>query len=189
MAKAGVGERWCLGDLIGGGADAVKVVDLARQHFDLCLMGNHDAMMLDGQWWPEDAVRLRGRDAVWIASLSPQAERHGVRCWHGAPSQPLFAFFDGRTAAEELLDLTPGTVGLVGHTHEPIVYVRERGRFFEIPAEAGKTVFLSPGWTVVANPGAVSGSDSDPSAWWLELALDLEERWLRWHRLVPRAPD
>jgi predicted phosphodiesterase len=181
MDAAGVDERWCLGDLIGGGRDPVEVVRLARRSFDLCLMGNHDAWMLQGHWWPEDARKLRGRDALWIASLSPQCERHGIRCWHGSPSQPLLAFFNDRTAADELRDLAPGTIGLVGHTHEPDAYTLERDRVIEMRPEAGKTVFLNPSWAMVANPGAVSGSDADHAARWLE--LDLDERTARWHRV------
>src|SRR5919198_5457901 len=33
---------WCLGDLVGYGADPNTCVQLAREHADLCLVGNHD---------------------------------------------------------------------------------------------------------------------------------------------------
>lgn len=178
MDRAGVDERWCLGDLIGGGPEAVVVVKLARQ-FELCLLGNHDAWMLAGRGWPEDAFKLRGREALWLSSLAPRGQRHGIRCWHGTPSEPLLGFFDTRAAAQELFDLEPGELGLVGHTHLPIAYARERGRIFEINAEPTKTVFLDPAWAVVANPGAVGGADEGREPWWLE--LDLAERSLRWH--------
>jgi predicted phosphodiesterase len=35
-------EMWCLGDLVGYGADPNACVALARQHAALCLAGNHD---------------------------------------------------------------------------------------------------------------------------------------------------
>src|SRR5918911_1750164 len=35
-------EMWCLGDLVGYGADPDACVELAREHCDLCLVGNHD---------------------------------------------------------------------------------------------------------------------------------------------------
>jgi predicted phosphodiesterase len=179
MAKANVSERWCLGDLVGGGPDPAGVVTLARE-LDLCLMGNHDAWMLAGRWWPDDARKLRGSDAAWLASLRPSAGRYGVRCWHGTPSQPLLDFLDARAAPNELFALAPGTLGLVGHTHVPIAYLRERLRVWDIAPTPETTVFLDPAWIVIANPGAVAGSEFDPAAWWLE--LDLEEGWLRWHR-------
>ena len=35
-------EMWCLGDLVGYGADPDACVELARQHAAICLAGNHD---------------------------------------------------------------------------------------------------------------------------------------------------
>ena len=33
---------WCLGDVVGYGADPNDCCKLARQHADVCLAGNHD---------------------------------------------------------------------------------------------------------------------------------------------------
>jgi len=179
MRDAGVDERWCLGDLVGG-PDVVEVVRLVRK-FDLCLMGNHDAWMLMGRAWPADAAKLRGKDALWLASLKPLASRHGVRCWHGSPSQPLFRFFDTTAALEELFDLAPGTTSLVGHTHVPIAYARHGQHVFEINPEPGETIPLAPDWAVVANPGPVGGEADARETRWLELDLESGKRSLRWH--------
>ena len=35
-------ELWCLGDLVGYGADPDACVELARRHAAVCLAGNHD---------------------------------------------------------------------------------------------------------------------------------------------------
>src|SRR5579884_3975236 len=35
-------ELWCLGDLVGYGADPDVCVELARRHAAICLAGNHD---------------------------------------------------------------------------------------------------------------------------------------------------
>ena len=35
-------EIWCLGDLVGYGADPDACVELARSHARICLAGNHD---------------------------------------------------------------------------------------------------------------------------------------------------
>ena len=35
-------EMWCLGDLVGYGADPNICVELAREHAAICLAGNHD---------------------------------------------------------------------------------------------------------------------------------------------------
>ena len=35
-------EMWCLGDLVGYGAEPDACVDLARRYASICLAGNHD---------------------------------------------------------------------------------------------------------------------------------------------------
>src|ERR671935_100833 len=42
VAEAEVEEMWCLGDLVGYGAEPDACVALAAEHADLCLVGNHD---------------------------------------------------------------------------------------------------------------------------------------------------
>ena len=45
MAAAGVDERWCLGDLVGGEPVTAELLGAARQ-LDLLIAGNHDAWAL-----------------------------------------------------------------------------------------------------------------------------------------------
>ena len=42
---SGVDEIWCLGDLVGYGAQPDECVELARKRCDLCLAGNHDLVV------------------------------------------------------------------------------------------------------------------------------------------------
>src|SRR5919109_1077841 len=39
-------EMWCLGDLVGYGAEPDACVELARRHAAVCLAGNHDLGVL-----------------------------------------------------------------------------------------------------------------------------------------------
>src|SRR5204862_4066535 len=39
---SGADEMWCLGDLVGYGAEPDACVELAREHAAVCLAGNHD---------------------------------------------------------------------------------------------------------------------------------------------------
>lgn len=181
MAQAEVDERWCLGDLIGGGPDPSGTIALART-LDLCLAGNHDAWVLAGRAWPEERGLIWGADAVWLSSLAPSAERHGLCCWHGSPSDPLLGFFDDRSAAIELPDLPQGTLGLVGHTHIPMAYALSDGRVFEVEPDPGTVVHPGTEAVVVANPGAVGPRPGDPAGrWWLE--VDVDDRTLLWHHV------
>ena len=42
VEAAGAEELWCLGDLVGYGAEPDACVELARRHAAICLAGNHD---------------------------------------------------------------------------------------------------------------------------------------------------
>src|SRR3954466_14822967 len=42
IGREGADEMWCLGDLVGYGADPDACVQLAAQHAAICLAGNHD---------------------------------------------------------------------------------------------------------------------------------------------------
>src|ERR1700748_3988128 len=42
VAESDCQELWCLGDLVGYGADPDACVTLAREHCSVCLAGNHD---------------------------------------------------------------------------------------------------------------------------------------------------
>ncbi len=43
---AGVEEIWCLGDVVGYGAEPDACADLVRERCSLCLVGNHDLAVL-----------------------------------------------------------------------------------------------------------------------------------------------
>ncbi len=42
VAASDASELWCLGDLVGYGAEPDACVELAREHAAVCLAGNHD---------------------------------------------------------------------------------------------------------------------------------------------------
>jgi len=42
IADSSAAELWCLGDLVGYGAEPDACVALARAHAAVCLAGNHD---------------------------------------------------------------------------------------------------------------------------------------------------
>jgi predicted phosphodiesterase len=173
MAAADVDERWCLGDLVGGDPVTPELVGAARQ-LDLLIAGNHDAWALG-----PDQVSARGRDVFRLASRA-KASRHGIDCWHGSPNHPLLGFLTEASAARILPDRPLGSLGLVGHTHEP--------EFFAYDGATTCVVRPLPGesydwrWTgaCMANPGAVCGNPRDAASWWL--IVDVDARVLRWQR-------
>src|SRR5215472_17266829 len=116
MAAAAVDERWCLGDLVGREPVTAELVGAASQ-LDLLIAGKHDAWALG-----PDRVVARGRDVFRLSSRA-LASRHGIDCWHGSPRHPLLGFLTEASAARILPDRPSGSLGLVGHTHEPALFV------------------------------------------------------------------
>src|ERR1700758_372750 len=57
-------EMWCLGDLVGYGADPDACVELARRHAAICLAGNHD-MVVRGDLEIEQFSRGAALAARW----------------------------------------------------------------------------------------------------------------------------
>jgi predicted phosphodiesterase len=173
MAAAGVDERWCLGDLVGGEAPTAELLEAARQ-LDLLIAGNHDAWALG----PEQVV-ARGSD-VFRLSTRAIASRHGIDCWHGSPRHPLLGFLTEASAARVLPRRALGSLGLVGHTHEAALYAYDGAAMRTVRPVPGADYDWDSTVACMANPGAVCGNPRDAASWWL--IVDTDARVLRWHR-------
>jgi len=178
---------WCLGDLVGYGADPDACVALTREHAHLCLAGNHDlavtgALPVDefspraaaavewtqGTMAPENVTYLRG--------LRPSDQREGLGLYHASPRDPIWEYVLSPLLAELSLSAMPERVGLIGHSHVALAFTRppdgpvsgER-RYPDDEVDLGG----DSGWLL--NPGSVGQPrDGDPRAAWLLLDLDRE---------------
>jgi predicted phosphodiesterase len=173
MAAAGVDERWCLGDLVGREPVTAELVGAASQ-LDLLIAGNHDAWALG-----PDRVVARGRDVFRLSSRA-LASRHGIDCWHGSPRHPLLGFLTEASASRVLPDRPPGSLGLVGHTHEPALFAYDGATTGARRPVPGESYDWPATGACMANPGAVCGNPRDAASWWL--IVDIDARVMRWHR-------
>src|SRR5215212_4509552 len=77
----GAEELWCLGDLVGYGAEPDACVALADAHCAICLAGNHDLAVVDvlslddfsrgaalAAYWTKDTIEDKTRE--FLLSLS-----------------------------------------------------------------------------------------------------------------------
>jgi hypothetical protein len=183
IARRGSDELWFLGDLVGGGPEPAAVIDAIRA-WPLVLAGNHDAWLINGSMWPDERAVLDKPRLAWLASLRPTASRLGVDCWHGSPTRPLDGFLTPKTAAMELPHRPRGSWGLVGHTHEPALFLWDGVQVRGIVPAPDSPIAVPGDAALIANPGAVVGGPNDPSSWWLE--LDTSARLLTWHRVRTR---
>ena len=92
----GVDEVWCLGDVVGYGAQPDTCAELIRERCEVCLVGNHDLAVLERidvssfsataaaavEWTRENAARHPGLPA----RAGARGERAGVGLFHGSPA-------------------------------------------------------------------------------------------------------
>lgn len=190
--EAGIDELWCLGDVVGYGADPDDCIALARRHADVCLAGNHD-LAVTGELPMHDFSPGAALAAKWtqevisddslafLESLRPAGERAGVGLFHGSPRDPVWEYVLSALLAELCFDGFDERVGLVGHSHVALSFSRaDEGIATGEPRRGGDEVDVSPGrWLL--NPGSVGQPrDGDPRAAWMLLDTDAwTARWMR----------
>ena len=69
IREAELDAIWCLGDLVGYGAEPDACVQLAREHADLCLVGNHD-LAVRGDLPLTEFSRGAALAAVWTKEVA-----------------------------------------------------------------------------------------------------------------------
>jgi diadenosine tetraphosphatase ApaH/serine/threonine PP2A family protein phosphatase len=189
----GVDEIWCLGDLVGYGAEPDACVELARSRCELCLAGNHD-LVVTGEIDIADFSSSAAAAALWtrehigastlefLKALRPREDGRAIGLYHASPRDPVWEYVLSTWQADECMDLMEPRVGAIGHSHVALWFRRAgEGQVEGAPAEAGLERDLSDGeWLV--NPGAVGQPrDGDPRAAWL--LLDTEGWSAEWRRV------
>ncbi|HEX5712852.1 MAG TPA: metallophosphoesterase family protein [Solirubrobacterales bacterium] len=195
VEEAGIERIWCLGDVVGYGAQPDACTELIRARCEVCLVGNHDLAVLgelDISTFSETAAaavewtRAEASAATldYLRGLEPAGARDGVGLFHGSPRDPIWEYVLSIEQAEEGLDAQPQRVGLIGHSHVALFFTRPQGgrRGDTQGAQAGDGALLDlDSGTWLLNPGSVGQPrDGDPRAAWLE--LDPEAWTARFHR-------
>ena len=177
-------ELWCLGDLVGSGPDAARVVAAVRAYCRVAIAGNHDYVATGAGSVRADAFGPPGSfarrsleaaaealaasgDLEWLRSRRPAARRHGVQCWHGSPRNPVHEYV-GPSNAAACLDAQREDLGLVGHTHAPAAWQQTPAGARPTRIRPGDPLDLAGGkWLL--NPGAV-GAPIPPRAGCVRIA-------------------
>src|SRR3954453_17114393 len=199
----GAEELWCLGDLVGYGAEPDACVALADAHCTICLAGNHDLAVVEvlslddfsrgaalAAYWTREVIRPETRE--YLLSLSPKSSAEGVGLFHASPRDPIWEYVLSALAAELCFDATRFRISLIGHSHVALSFHRPDGS----PAsgttpkegaqadlrtgEGGEQAAPRSGeWLL--NPGSAGQPrDGDPRAAWL--ALDTVAGTAQWRR-------
>src|SRR3954466_1000568 len=133
--SAGVDEIWCLGDLVGYGAEPDACVELAEARCDLLLAGNHD-LAVTGALSTEEFSPSAAAAADWtraniaprnldiLRTLPPQDLEREVGLFHASPRDPIWEYVLSTLQAELCLDAQRPRVCLVGHSHVALAFAR-----------------------------------------------------------------
>jgi diadenosine tetraphosphatase ApaH/serine/threonine PP2A family protein phosphatase len=191
--EEGVDGIWCLGDLVGYGAQPNECVELAAKTVDLCLIGNHDLVVIDrleisdfsanaaaAAEWTKEVLADDAR--AYLEKLEPLDEAQPLGLYHASPRDPVWEYVLSTWQAEECIDIMDARVAAVGHSHVALWFRRDgAGKTSGDAAPASTELDLSDGsWLV--NPGGVGQPrDGDPRAAWL--LLDTSTWTATWRRV------
>ena len=113
---AGAEEMWCLGDLVGYGAEPDACVELARRHAAICLAGNHDlgvtgeiglqefstGAALAARWTQET---MRPANIEFLRALRSTGEESQIGLYHASPRDPVWEYVLSALLAELCFDV------------------------------------------------------------------------------------
>jgi len=190
-------QIWCLGDVVGYGAEPNECAALVIERSDVCLAGNHDLGVLgaidistfspvaaeSAQW---TQAHLADKTREYLANLAPADETQEVAIYHASPRDHVWEYVLWPDQAGECLRVQKTRVALIGHSHMALFF--QASPDGDIDATEGAQV---PGGTVLdvrdgswlLNPGSVGQPrDGDPRAAWMDLDT---ERWMASYERLP----
>ncbi len=181
-------ELWCLGDVVGYGAQPNECARIMQERADLCLAGNHDLAALDAldisSFSPaasDAAIWTRGQLAddsrKFLAGLSATDESRDVAVYHASPRDPVWEYVLWPEQAGQCIASQATRIAMVGHSHVALCFRADDDGDADATqgaqVAAGTTLDLSEGrWLL--NPGSVGQPrDGDPRASWLVLDTEV----------------
>ncbi len=205
---AEIDEIWCLGDLVGYGAEPDACAQMVADRCTVSLVGNHDLAVLGEiditTFSPPAAAAVRWtrvnvseQTRSYLASLRPSASRCETGLFHASPRDPVWEYVLWPDQAAECLRSQSEQLSMVGHSHVALFFFLADGegsssgppRTRSLPvqpqargaqATAGTELVIDSG-TWLVNPGSVGQPrDGDPRAAWIE--FDPDARSVVYHR-------
>ena len=190
--QAGARSWWCLGDVVGYGAEPAHALRLATSEADRCIGGNHDLGVAGrvpvGMFspaaraaieWTRDVLGPHGR--ARLDRLDPMDLDGEVPLFHGSPRDPVWEYITEVGQARAALEDRRVFLTMVGHTHIPFSWrLTPDGAMEPRGAPIDAPVPLDDGrWLI--NPGSVGQPrDGDARAAWL--LYDPEENTIHFRR-------
>ncbi|HZC13088.1 MAG TPA: metallophosphoesterase, partial [Thermoleophilaceae bacterium] len=157
VEREGVDERWCLGDLVGYGAEPDRCVQLARETCTVCLAGNHDLVVTQeipisdfspsaaaAALWTRENISSEALEFLRGRPASDPEREPGL--YHASPRDPVWEYVLSKWQADECMDLMSNRVAVIGHSHVALWFARDAsGRIGGDQAHSDDEADLSEG--------------------------------------------
>ena len=181
-----VDEVWCLGDVVGYGANPRECLALVRERAKVCLAGNHDlgacGRISLSMFNPYAAAacrwsgqQLSEEEKSFLGSLPSSLTLGELTLAHGSPRDPVWEYVVSERLALISFQHFATKYCLVGHSHLPFIcskhpdeersplYVLSQRQFVKLGEER-----------LIINPGSVGQPrDGDPRSSYLLYDTDL----------------
>jgi predicted phosphodiesterase len=136
-----VDEVYCLGDIVGYGANPNECVQLIRRRAKLCVLGNHDLACIDpaqayyftkpgrvAAEWTHGVLAQENLD--YLHSLPYTALNNPCTLVHASPSQPEnWEYVSSLQEAKKQFDAFQTPFCFIGHTHVPALVCEDMKTF------------------------------------------------------------
>jgi predicted phosphodiesterase len=135
IKSQGVQNIWCLGDIVGYGAEPSRCIDIVRETCARVVVGNHDKLAVGGDTLSflsehVSAGILYARASLsksqyeWVNSLPYTIMEEGVTAVHASLFNPEdFSYLATDMEARLHFRSQSTQVSFVGHTHVPLITV------------------------------------------------------------------
>ena len=126
--EAGIERRWCLGDVVGYGAQPDECTKLVSERCELSLVGNHD-LAVTGEISTEvfsasaaaavEWTRANSADSTidFLKAQRPENTEHEVGLYHASPRDPVWEYVLAVDQARECIAEQASRVSFIGHSH------------------------------------------------------------------------
>jgi len=180
-------QLWNLGDTIGYGPRPNECIEAMRSYADATIGGNHDLACLGkvdlSDFNPDARVaniwngeQLDAANRAALEALPPMLEVDSrFLLAHGSPREPVWEYLLSAPQAEDNFLLFENQVGLIGHSHVPLIFRRHPDGMIDGPALASADwlLELESGYRYFVNPGSVGQPrNQDPRAHYAILDTD-----------------
>lgn len=188
----GVDSIWCLGDVVGYGANPNECCRIVEERCSVCLAGNHDLVVrgdIDisafsagaaaAARWTADVLDDASR--AFLKTLSPHLHRPDFGLFHASPRDPVWEYVLSLEQAYWCMRAQKHRLCLIGHSHVACHFTMNDDDVAGEPARDGSRIDIGENEWII-NPGSVGQPrDGNPDAAYL--ILDIEEQAATFHRV------